>query len=353
MTSLLATLRDTTPQPTPAKFLHWQPGCWIQYYDDTAAKDPAKALSVPTFDPATAERKQREHCAVGFSLQAFVGGRTREQFLSYRNLGVDVDLVRAPERWSLATAEIDRRKKEYLEQCLRPFPLRPHWLVETRHGFHAIFRVIPLTESAAVRDAEELNRRLVRTLRGDENAVLLTQVLRVPGTYQFKDPAHPFLCRLLQHLATTIKPYPLDVVRHAIAGREPPGGAGSEGGAAPTLRAAKVGNGPRRSWGVPEGQRNSTAAPVAGAVLRGVPEELWEIAGWGGLLDWNRRNAVPLPERELRAVFESIARRERSKRRDGSPRTPDIRHPKRDENADPRSPGRPTSTPSPSGHADQ
>lgn len=315
MTSLLATLRETTPQPTPAQFLRWQPLCWIQYYDDTAAKDPAKALSVPTFDPATAERKQREHCAVGFSLQAFVGGRTREKFLSYRNLGVDVDLVRAPERWSLVTAEIDRRKEEYLETCLRPFPLRPHWLIETRHGFHAIFRVLPVKEPAAVRDAEELNQRLVRALRGDENAVLLTQVLRVPGTYQYKDPAHPFLCRLLQNLAATIKPYPLDVVRHALAGQEPPSGAGVGDRTAPD---APRGGG--RKWaaalaGVSEGQRNSTAASVAGAVLRGVPEELWEIAGWGGLLEWNRCNAVPLPERELRAVFESIARRERERRR--------------------------------------
>lgn len=321
MTSLLTTLRDSTPQPTPEKFLHWQPGCWIQYYDDTAAKDPAKALSVPTFDPVIAERKQREHCAVGFSLQAFKGGRTREKFLSFRNLGVDVDLIRAPERWSLATAEIDRRKEEYLEQCLRPFPLRPHWLVETRHGFHAIFRVLPVTKPWDVRAAEELNRRLVQALRGDENAVLLTQVLRVPGTYQFKNPAHPFLCRLLQDHATTIKPYPLDVVRHALAGREPPGGAGVGGRSGPDAA-----RGEGRKWaaalaGVPEGQRNSTAASVAGAVLRGVPEELWEIAGWGGLLEWNRHNAVPLPERELRAVFESIARRERIRRRE-IPKTP-------------------------------
>ena len=247
MTNFLLRLRQTTPQPTPAQFLRWQPLCWIQYYDDTAAKDPAKALSVATFDPATAERKQREHCAVGFSLQGFVGGRTREKFSSYRNLGVDVDLVRAPERWSLATAEIDRRKEEYLETCLVPFPLKPHWLVETRHGFHAIFRVLPVKEPAAVRNAEELNQRLVRALRGDENAALLTQVLRVPGTYQFKDPAHPFLCRLLQDLASTIKPYPLNVVRRALAGREPPGGAVVGNRTAPDARAAVAGSGPRRS----------------------------------------------------------------------------------------------------------
>ena len=30
------------------------------------------------------------------------------------------------------------------------------------------------------------------------------------------------------------------------------------------------------------------------------------MAGWGGLKEWNLRNAVPLPERELRTVFESM-----------------------------------------------
>ena len=49
-------------------------------------------------------------------------------------------------------------------------------------------------------------RRIVdnRALGGDENAVLLTQVLRVPGAYQFKDPRAPFLCRLLLDNAATI-----------------------------------------------------------------------------------------------------------------------------------------------------
>src|SRR5439155_14050011 len=66
--------------------------------------------------------------------------------------------------------------------------------------------------------------------------------------------------------------------------------------------------------GVPEGLRNATAASLAGKILGRLPEELWETAGWGGLKEWNGRNAGPLPERELRSVFESIARRERMKR---------------------------------------
>ena len=37
----------------------------------------------------------------------------------------------------------------------------------------------------AIRSALAVNRQLVRILQGDEHAVLLTQVLRVPGTMQF------------------------------------------------------------------------------------------------------------------------------------------------------------------------
>src|SRR5437762_9865671 len=107
MPSYLTTLRQQTPQLRPAEFLARHPGCWIQYYDDTAEKHPAKALSAAAFDPDTARRKQRERCAVCFSLQAFRGARTREGLCAYRNLGVDIDLVPASQRQHLSTDEID------------------------------------------------------------------------------------------------------------------------------------------------------------------------------------------------------------------------------------------------------
>ena len=104
----LTTLRQQTPQLTPAQFLAAQPGCWVQYYDDTPAKDPAKAFSARSFNAAVAARKQSERCAVTFSLQAFGGARIKEELLLYRNLGVDVDLVPAAERRTLSLAAIDR-----------------------------------------------------------------------------------------------------------------------------------------------------------------------------------------------------------------------------------------------------
>jgi hypothetical protein len=315
MLSSLSILRQT-PQIGPARFLAAHPGCWIQYYDDTGAKDAAKALSARSFNVAVARRKQLERCAVCFSLQAFGAARTKEGLLSYRNLGVDIDLIPAAERRTLTAWEIDRRKDEYLTRVLLPFPLKPHWLIETRHGFHAVFRVQPQRSEESVRAAAALNRRLVSLLQGDENAALLTQVLRVPNTYQFKDPRHPFLCRLLLDNAAMIVPYELQAVGSVLdaweifAGKqEKPATERTPSGDDRTKRTPRDCGDALK--GVPEGQRNAAAASIIGRL----PEYLWETAGWGGLKEWNQRNPAPLPERELRSVFESIARRERTKRR--------------------------------------
>lgn len=309
----LTTLRQNAPRITARRFLSFNPGAHIQYFDDTPAKDPRKALAANAFDPVAARRKQRDRCAVCFSLQAFGDRRTKDDLLCFRNLGVDVDLVAPPARATLPAGAIDRRKEEYLRQVLGPFPLAAHWLIETRHGFHVVFRLQPQREPNAVAEAEALNRRLVAALRGDPNAALLTQLLRVPGTLHFKIPDQPFLCRLLLDHATEIPPYPFATVstvldRWEASHRSPrdraPGAASSTD---------------RPRWrdglgGVPEGQRNVTAASLIGMILGRLPEDLWETAGWGGLKEWNRRNAIPLPESELRSVFESIARRERARR---------------------------------------
>jgi hypothetical protein len=316
MTLLLDTLRQT-PQPGPARFLAAHPGCWIQYYDDTGGKDPGKALSTLSLEPDVARRKQQQGCAVCYSLQAFGETRTGEGFLCFRNLGVDVDLVAGSERRTALPADIDRRKEEYLGRRLLPFPLKPHWLVETRGGFHIVFRVLGLRKEDDVREALAVNRRLVAALGGDQNAVLLTQVMRVPGTWQFKDPRQPFLCRLLLDNASTIVPYDVKAVGTMLDAWEVFQKAKEETGTHATPNAD--GQDRLARWreglrGVAEGQRNATAAAIVGKILGRLPEELWETAGWGGLKEWNRLNTVPLPEAELRAVFQSIARRERTKR---------------------------------------
>ena len=128
MPTPLTTLRQT-PQQTPSRFLAAHPGCWIQYYDDTPAKDPARALSARAFDLAVARRKQVERCAVCFSLQAFGPSRTKRGLLCYRNLGVDVDLIPAADRGTISAEQIDLRLAPNVERrtnardSWRPVPL--------------------------------------------------------------------------------------------------------------------------------------------------------------------------------------------------------------------------------------
>lgn len=315
MPSLLHSLRAHAPTVTPEAFLAEHPGCFILFFDDTPAKDPTKALSASTFGAALIRRKQAERCAVCFSLQAFGASRRAGKLVAVRNLGVDVDLAHGEDGDPVPLGEIDRRKDEYLRGCLLSFRLRPHWLIETQHGFHVIYRVREVRDRDGIGTALALNRRLVTALQGDENAVLVTQTLRVPGTLQFKDPAHPFLCRLLLNNAKVIPPYGLDMVENALLLWE------QSGRRLATRPVAPINpiTGRVRSWqrglaGVPEGERNAMAACLVGGLLARLPIELWEIGGWGGLKEWNATNSVPLPEQELRAVFESIARRERAKR---------------------------------------
>lgn len=68
--------------------------------------------------------------------------------------------------------------------------------------------------------------------------------------------------------------------------------------------------------GVTEGERNETAASVCGKILSSLSPKLWDVAGWGGLKEWNAKNTSPLSESELRSVFESIRERAASEEKD-------------------------------------
>ncbi len=66
---------------------------------------------------------------------------------------------------------------------------------------------------------------------------------------------------------------------------------------------------------ISEGSRNITATQLAGKIFHELSPELWELAGWATLKDWNKeKNNPPLPEKELRCVWESIKKAETSKK---------------------------------------
>lgn len=60
-----------------------------------------------------------------------------------------------------------------------------------------------------------------------------------------------------------------------------------------------------------EGSRNHTAAQVAGLILADVKPRLWQTVAWHGFQEWNEKQChPPLPDHELRSVWESIMRAE-------------------------------------------
>lgn len=61
---------------------------------------------------------------------------------------------------------------------------------------------------------------------------------------------------------------------------------------------------------VEEGRRNQTAAKLVGKLLKQNDPTEWEEKVWPELMSWNGNNTPPLPEQELRAVYESIRSRE-------------------------------------------
>ncbi len=62
-----------------------------------------------------------------------------------------------------------------------------------------------------------------------------------------------------------------------------------------------------------EGSRNEVSAQMAGKMLGYLPEDTWEMV-WFGMQRWNQNNKPPLPEKELKTVFNSIANRELKQR---------------------------------------
>lgn len=61
------------------------------------------------------------------------------------------------------------------------------------------------------------------------------------------------------------------------------------------------------------GERNMTAAKVAGTMVAKIPETLWDSNGWPGFVAWNKLNPDPLDLEELKTVWESITATEKSK----------------------------------------
>lgn len=91
--------------------------------------------------------------------------------------------------------------KEAALEILRTFPLPCTLLVDSGHGCHAYWRLaepVPIRSQADIDVVEACLRRLTSALRGDPAACELARVLRLPGTWNLKDPDHPVPVRIME-----------------------------------------------------------------------------------------------------------------------------------------------------------
>lgn len=88
------------------------------------------------------------------------------------------------------------------------------------------------------------------------------------------------------------------------------------------LKKGKTTNGhSKKDWremlkGVEQGKTHNTATSIIGKLLHHLPAELWDSVVWNYLVDsWNVKNKKPLPDKEIRRIYEDFANNEITKQK--------------------------------------
>jgi len=85
-------------------------------------------------------------------------------------------------------------------------------------NYHAYYELDAPLELKTEADRDKANiylKALCTTLKGDSKSCDIARILRVPGTYNTKDPHHPGLCRIIE--LNSDAHYSLDEIRDAVA----------------------------------------------------------------------------------------------------------------------------------------
>lgn len=89
--------------------------------------------------------------------------------------------------------------KEEALQAIRSFKYRPSFIIDSGHGYHCLWlfkEPYMLGEDVDLEYYEAMNRGIQKVLKADTTADV-TRILRVPGSFNVKDPAHPVKCEMV------------------------------------------------------------------------------------------------------------------------------------------------------------
>ena len=121
--------------------------------------------------------------------------RTAEDLHSRNCLVFDFDHIEA-------ASEIYERFKKIGLFC--------HCLINSGHGYHAYVFLKQRIYGEKLKDLQQLNACYVNLLDADAKANNLTQLLRIPNTFNCKDSVHKLVC--VVNIAEDIRPYDFDML---------------------------------------------------------------------------------------------------------------------------------------------
>lgn len=234
--------------------------------------------------------------------------RARDEDVKQKNhFFIDLDL--RTQNPDITDSEIEEVGHS-LEETLAKHPFLGNWryICFSGNGLHIHYFGDPVTLTSLEHWREGM-KHLISTfekltgMEADKGCVNAARLCRLPGSWNNKQGKHVHTELLLYRPDQKV-----DVSRI------------EQSGAKMAQYAKTAGtNETEKKWekgleGVGQGERNETAASIAGRLLHGLDKELWGTSGWGGLKEWNARNTPPLPEKELRDIFESIMKREEKNR---------------------------------------
>jgi len=243
--------------------------------------DPDLAEKVDRF----CESNKKNHIYYGAGTRDGKGGR-KENIVDIPVLWTDIDFKDTP--------------KEIAADKLKKFPFKPSFTVKSGGGAHLYWLLKEPGQKDDIPKFEDANRRIAYNLGGDSNACDAARVLRLPDTQNYKyEPSVKCEIVRFNDFQYSLGDF-LEILPEPPTKKPATEGQSSNNEAGWLEEAMK---------GVSEGERNATAAKIAGYWINNLsPSDVLTI-----LKTWNLNNTPSLSERDLETIIKSVSRYEPEK----------------------------------------
>jgi hypothetical protein len=218
----------------------------------------------------------------------FFGVATRDG-----NGGTKENIIHIPALW--CDIDFKNTSREIAREKLSSFPFRPSIVVKSGGGVHCYWVLKEPAEKSDTSAIEDVNKRIAVALGGDLAATDAARIMRVPGTINHKYPA-PCEVAQINDFEYTLEDF-LEILP-PLETKKPVQPQGNNTG---WLSEAMQ--------GCSEGQRNATAAKLAGYLIIKLSKH--DVLLF--MKPWNQLNSPPLSDKELMAIVDSVARYEPEK----------------------------------------